>query len=33
MLQHLKNTLEKSIRTWDEFLTFVGGQLEMNKNA
>ena len=33
VLQHLIDALEQSIRTWDELLTFVGGQLEMDKNA
>ena len=33
MLKHLKEALEKSIRTLDEFLKFVNGQLEMDKNA
>ena len=33
MTQHLLDALEKSIRTWDELLQFVGGQLEMDKNA
>jgi len=32
-VRHLINTLETSIRTWDELLTFVGNQLEMDKNA
>ena len=26
------DALEQSIRTWDELLTFVGGQLEMDEN-
>ena len=33
ILQHLLDALENSIWTWDELLTFVGGQLEMDKNA
>ena len=31
MLKKLLEALEKSIRTWDELFTFVGGQLEMDK--
>ena len=33
ILKHLLEALEKPIRTWDELLTFVSGQLEMEKNA
>ena len=33
ILQHLIDALEQSIRTWDELFTFVGGLLEMDKNA
>ena len=31
VLKHLLEALEKLIRTWDELLTFVGNQLEMDK--
>ena len=33
ILKHLLEALKKSIRTWDKLLTFVGGQLEMEKNV
>ena len=33
VLRQLIDALEKSIRIWDKVLTFVGGQLEMDKNA
>ena len=33
ILKHLIGALEQSIRTWDELLTFVGGQLDMDKNT
>ena len=33
MLQHLIDALEKSIQSWDELLTFVDGQLEMDNNS
>ena len=33
VLQHLLDTLEKSIQSWDELLNFVGGQLEMDKKS
>ena len=33
VLQHLLDALDKSIRTWDDLMKFVGGQLKMDKNA
>ena len=33
VIQHLLDAFEKSIRTWDELLKFVEGQLEMDKNV
>ena len=32
VLKHLLEALEKLIRTWEELLTSVGDQLEMDKN-
>ena len=33
VLQRLLEALKKLIHTWNELLLFVGGQLEMDKNA
>ena len=32
VIKYLLEALEKSIKNWDELLTFVGGQLEIETN-